>query len=77
MPEEIMVASWRVMTVSSCGLDLLRRRARAPCLSPVFFSTRSITVRPRAFSSSVTASRETPVISPFSGVPAASTALKV
>jgi hypothetical protein len=46
-------------------------------LSPVFFSTRSITVRPRAFSSEVTASRETPEISPFSGVPAASTALKL
>ena len=25
MPEEIMVASWRVMTVSSCGLDALRQ----------------------------------------------------
>ena len=47
MPEEIMVASWRVMTVSSCGLDRLEP-SESSMLSPVFFSTRSMTVRPRA-----------------------------
>ena len=76
MPEEIMVASWRVMTVSSWALTFLPP-SESSILSPVFFSTRSITVSPRDFSSAVTASRETPEISPFSGVPAASTALKL
>src|ERR1044072_9521996 len=75
MPEEIMVASWRVMTVSSCALTRFGP-SDSSMLSPVFFSTRSITVRPRAFSSAVTASRERPVISPFSGVPVPSIALK-
>src|SRR3954453_7779208 len=75
MPEEIMVASWRVMTVSSCALTRLGPRDSS-IESPVFFSTRSMTVRPRDFSSAVTASREMPVISPFSGVPVPSTALK-
>ena len=76
MPEEIMVASWRVMTVSSCALTRLGPNDSS-IWSPVFFSTSSMTVRPRDFSSALTASREMPVISPFSGVPAESTALNV
>ena len=71
-----MVASWRVMTVSSWALTFFGP-SESSMLNPVFFSTRSITVRPRDFSSAVTASRERPEISPFSGVPAASTALNV
>src|SRR3954447_20807878 len=63
------------MTVSSCALTRLGPR-ESSIESPVFFSTRSMTVRPRDFSSAVTASREMPVISPFSGVPVPSTALK-
>jgi hypothetical protein len=73
MPEAIMVASWRVMTVSSVALTRLTSVISA--FRPVFFSLRSMTVRPRALSSSVTASLVAPAISPADGMPEASTAL--
>ena len=73
MPEAIMVASWRVMIVSSWALTRLNSVISA--CRPDFFSFRSMTVRPRALSSSVTASLVAPTISPVDGMPEASTAL--
>jgi hypothetical protein len=73
MPDEIMVASWRVMIVISCALT--RLISVISIWRPDFFSLRSMTVRPRALSSSVTASLVAPTISPVEGMPEASTAL--
>ena len=68
-----MVASWRVMIVSSWALT--RLISVISIWRPDFFSLRSMTVRPRALSSSVTASLVAPTISPVDGMPEASTAL--
>ena len=73
MPDEIMVASWRVMIVSSAAFT--RLTSVISIWKPVFFSFRSITVRPLAFSSAMTASFVAPTISPVAGMPEASTAL--
>ena len=74
MPEEIMVASWRVMIVSSWALT--RLTSVISIWRPDFLrSLRSMTVRPRALSSSTTASLVAPTISPVDGMPEASTAL--
>ena len=43
MPEVIMVASWRVMTVSSAALTRPKERS---ALSTDFFSASSMTFRP-------------------------------
>ena len=65
MPDEIMVASWRVMIVSSAALT--RLTSVISIWKPVFFSFRSMTVRPWAFSSAMTASFVAPTISPVDG----------
>ena len=54
MPEEIIVASWRVMTVSSAALTRFGM-ILSSTWSPLFFSASSITWSPRPRSSSVTA----------------------
>ena len=73
MPDEIMVASWRVMIVSSCAFT--RLMSVISIWRPDLRSLRSMTVRPRALSSSVTAALVAPTISPVDGMPEASTAL--
>src|SRR3954471_287747 len=75
MPDETIVASWRVMIVRS--LALTRDGSLSSIDRPVFFSCRLVTVRPRERSSSVAACLESPVTSPFWGTPVASVALKV
>ena len=72
MPEVIMVASWRVMTVSSAALTRPKERS---AFSSEGFSDSSMTFRPWAFSSWVTASLEAPETWPLDGTPAPSTAL--
>ena len=54
MPEVIIVASWRVMTVSSAALTRWTKERSA--LKAFFFSRSSMTFRPCARSCSVTAS---------------------
>jgi hypothetical protein len=72
MPELIMVASWRVITVSSA--DLMRPKEMS-ALSADFFSLNSMIFRPWERSCAVTASREAPLSWPLDGTPAPSTAL--
>ena len=50
MPEEIIVASWREMTVSSAGLTRLGPSCSS-IWSPLFFSSSAMTFRPRCLSS--------------------------
>ena len=57
MPDEIIVASWRVMTVSSCALTRLGP-SDSSIWRPDFFSSSAMTRRPRPLSSSVTAWRD-------------------
>ena len=45
MPEETMVASWRVMTVSSAALTRFGMR-RSSIFMPLFFSSSRMTWRP-------------------------------
>ena len=74
MPEVIIVASWRVMTVSSVALTRLKSVMSA--LERATSSPRSSMIfRPWACSCSVTASLDGPLSSPFDGTPAPSTAL--
>ena len=75
MPEEIMVASWRDMTVSSCCLTRFGP-SRMSILRPDFFSSRVMTLRPRPLSSSMTELLLAPSTVPDCGIPARSTALK-
>jgi hypothetical protein len=74
MPEEIMVASWRVITVSSAALTRFGP-SESSMLRPDFFSRRSMIVRPCVRSCSITAPRLAPTSSPADGVPAPSSAL--
>ena len=75
MPEEIIVASWRDMTVSSAALTRLGPRLSS-IWSPLFFSSRAMTFRPCSLSMWVTDCLSAPSISPFCGMPERSTALK-
>ena len=75
MPEEIIVASWRDITVSSDALTRLGP-SRSSIWRPDFFSSSAMTLRPRPLSSVVTACLSAPAISPVCGMPARSTALK-
>ena len=69
-----MVASWRVMIVSSAALTRFGR-SWSSIFMPLFFSSSRMTWRPRFLSSSITACWLTPVIMPSWGRPAPSTAL--
>ena len=60
-----MVASWRLMTVSS--LAFTRLTSVISIWKPVFFCLRSMTVRPRDLSSSRTACFVAPATSPLAG----------
>ena len=53
MPEEIIVASWRDMTVSSAALTRFGP-SRSSIFRPDFFSSSAMTFRPWALSSDVT-----------------------
>ena len=48
MPEATIVASWRVMTVSSCDLMRRNRSNRSLFVTVVFSSTMSRTISPRS-----------------------------
>ena len=48
MPDATIVASWRVMTVSSAGLIRLKRSNRSWLVTLVFCSLMSSTIRPRS-----------------------------
>ena len=72
MPEETMVASWRVMIVSSAALTRFGR-SLSSIFMPDFFSSRRMTWRPLVLSSAITAASLTPVMTPSWGRPAAST----
>jgi hypothetical protein len=74
MPEEIIVASWRDMTVSSFGFTRLGRSLMSMFM-PDFFSSRLMTRRPRFFSSSVIDCLLSPLSSPLWGRPEASSAV--
>ncbi len=74
MPDETMVASWRVMIVSSAALTRFGIR-RSSIFMPLFFSSSRMTWSPRFLSSSMTADWLTPWIVPSEGRPAPSTAL--
>jgi hypothetical protein len=73
MPETIIVASWRDRTVSSAGLT--RCMSLISMFMPDFFSSRLMTRRPRALSSSVIECLLSPLSSPFWGMPDASRAV--
>src|ERR1700754_1562389 len=75
MPEEIIVASWRVMTVSSAAFT--RLTSVSSMLRPDFFSASWMTLSPCLRSWSMTSCLEDPEICPFDGTPAPSTALYV
>ena len=74
MPEETIVASCRVMTVSSAALTRFGRSLMS-IFMPDFFWSRRMTWRPLFLSSSITADSLMPVIMPSWGSPAPSTAL--
>ena len=46
MPDEIIVESWRVATVSSCALTRLKRLKKSPTSAVLFCSSMSRTIRP-------------------------------
>ena len=48
MPDATIVASWRVMTVSSAGLMRWKRSIRSKFVIVVFCSLMSSTIRPRS-----------------------------
>src|SRR3954466_3793960 len=74
MPDEIIVESWRVATVSSCGLTFLKRPSRSPT-SVGFCSSMSTTIRPLARSCAATDCLSLASTSPRVGAPARSKAL--
>ena len=61
MPDEIIVASWRDITVSSLALTRLGPR-RSSIFRPDFFSSSAMTLRPLALSSEVTVFLSAPSI---------------
>src|SRR5262245_33194111 len=74
MPDEIIVASWRVATVSSCGLTFLKRPRRSPT-SVGFCSSMSRTIRPLARSCAATEALSSASTSPRVEAPVRSRAL--
>src|SRR3954453_16160578 len=74
MPDEIIVESWRVATVSSWAFTRLKRGNRSPP-SVGFCSSMSRTIRPFARSSDATVCLSSASISPRVAVPVRSSAL--
>src|ERR671935_408806 len=74
MPEEIIVESWRVATVSSCALTFLKRPRRSPT-SVGFCSSMSRTIRPLARSCAATDCLSSASTSPRVAAPVRSSAL--
>src|SRR5829696_2968370 len=77
MPDEIIVESWRVATVSSCALTRLKRAMMSPTSLEPFFSTMSTTIRPLARSCCATCCLFSASTSPRVDTPNRSSALKV
>src|SRR5436190_19082311 len=74
MPDEIIVESWRVATVSSCAFTRLKRANRSPTSVGVC-SSMSRTIRPFARSCDATVCLSSASISPRVEVPVRSRAL--
>src|SRR4051794_34996748 len=77
MPDEIIVDSWRVATVSSCDLTRLKRAMMSPTSPDPFFSSMSTTMRPLARSCEATCCLFSASTSPRVDTPDRSSALKV
>src|SRR3954451_11821627 len=77
MPDEIIVDSWRVATVSSCAFTRLKRAMMSPTSLEPFFSTMSTTIRPLARSCEATCCLFSASTSPRVDTPDRSSALKV
>src|SRR4051794_37238765 len=75
MPDEIIVESWRVATVSSWALTFLKRPRRSPT-SVGFCSSMSRTIRPLARSCAATDCLSSASTSPRVAAPERSRALK-
>src|SRR3954447_23356046 len=77
MPDEIIVESCRVATVSSAGLTRLKRARKSPTSAGAFFSSMSTTISPRARSCDATCCLSSASTSPLVETPDRSSALKV
>jgi hypothetical protein len=75
MPDETIVESWRVATVSSCAFTFLKRPSISPTSAALFFSSMSRTIRPFERSCVATACLSSASSSPRVELPARSSAL--